>query len=601
MQSPTGVGDGESSDGVNGSKRKPETASKDIEQTKKQKSMPFDSNANYGEAKKSDTLFFCDYCTDPNDSSKSFSGTAEEVHAHWLSSHVNESISQPSQCHGIKNEAQQTNTMFYCDHCIDSSDSSELCSGTVAEVYEHWLTSHLNDRIAHPFQFYAVDLAKCFHCAEVGTYHDLVKHHKHQHKSKFFTISDRLNRDRCGICHFKDDNLIEHFRSSHESVSSSKIFNPVFYSEERITELLNINAEKEHRCIECSQTFETHVETYQHFAVAHADQDVNPFVGGQSQPVYLICGFCMKIVAVNQFLHHFKKHSYNFPCSKCAYRSSDLAELVFHERKVHSNDSLNYHCAVFPDWLRNKFHNTKMVFPNGLVLKNFNVLGTKFDDSKLFGVFIEGILDAKKECLEQMMKMNPASSNDGETQKEQISQEGPVAAPSALDATLIAELNKQLCLRHNLYVDGIRSCLKDIGLQNVFLKLCQQLEVNMSASDIKRIEEKNSNGMSVELHRMDLKMMILNRMKTRTIWSNELVQLSEDQTPWKISIIKELTPYYSGIWRKAVELSKRNAIHSLRITDEGLKVTRTPTEAGHTVRSEQELLDYIEKTEHQHE
>lgn len=295
--------------------------------------------------------------------------------------------------------------MFYCDHCISSSHSSKLFSGSIHEVYEHWLTTHLDKSIALPFQFHAVDLAKCFHCAEIGTYHDLVEHHKSQHVDKFFTISDRFNSEKCGICHHKSGNLIAHSKSSHESMSPSQTFNPILYSDERITELIALNAEKEHRCIECSETLKTHADTYKHFAMKHSEEhDAIPFVGVQTKPAYLICGFCMKFIGVGQLLQHFKKHSYNFSCSKCSYRSSDLAELVFHERKHHNNDSLKYHCTVFPDWLRNKFLNTKMVFPNGLVLKNYNVLGTTFDDSRLFGIFVEGVLDAKKERLEQMMK-----------------------------------------------------------------------------------------------------------------------------------------------------------------------------------------------------
>lgn len=540
-------------------------------------------------------LYFCDHCTDPNDPSKGFSGTADEVKNHWLSFHLNgdESTSEP-----IRNEAiemQQSDTIFYCDYCINPNDSSKLVSGTLDEIYDHWLASHLDGMISLPFQFHAVDVAKCFHCTEIGTYHDLVEHHKNQHADKFFAISDRLNIKKCGICQFKDGNLIEHFKSSHESVSPPKTFNPVFYSEEKVTELLNIKAEKTHHCIECCLTFHTHAETYKHFAGVHAENgieanpfiDSNPFVVFQSQPAYLICGFCAKIVDVNQYLNHFKKHSYNFKCSRCTYRSPDLAQLVFHERKIHSNDTFSYHCSVFPDWLRNKNLNTKMVFTNGLVLKYYNVLGTKFDDSKLFDIFIDGILDAKKECLEQMMKSN-------EMQDKQLSQD---ATRVAEDPAYVAELKRQRSLKYCLYIGGIRDNLKSMGLQNVFLNLCQKLEVNVTAGDIKQIVEMNANGLSVELYKPELKKMILNRTKNRTIWSSELIQVPKGEHPWKISINNELTPFFTNISKAAMALLKKGVIYSFKMGKDGFGFKRTNTDASKIVRSKQELLDYTKTSE----
>lgn len=349
-------------------------------------------------------VFYCDYCIASNDLNNLFSGTADEVREHCLSAHLNGSISQPIENSAI--EEHSKNTIFYCDYCINSKDPNKVFCGSFDEVYDHWLSSHLNDSISQPFQFHAVGRLRCYHCGKLDSFQKLVKHHKTRHTNKMFAVSDQENMKKCGICRFKDGNLIEHFKCTHEAEFSSKVFNPVLYLEERIIELLNINAENEFHCIECNETFPTHAETYCHFAILHAGIDANPFIGGQNNPAYLICGFCAKIVDVNQYLNHFKKHSYNFPCTTCSYRSSDLAELVFHQRTVHNSDTLDHHCSVFPDWLRNKNLNTKLVFNNGLVLKNCNVLGTKFDDSKLFNIFVDGILDAKKERLEQMMKMN---------------------------------------------------------------------------------------------------------------------------------------------------------------------------------------------------
>lgn len=167
----------------------------------------------------------------------------------------------------------------------------------------------------------------------------------------------------------------------------------------------------------------------------------------------------------------------------------------------------------------------------------------------------------------------------------------------ASNSVVIAELKKQRNLKNFIYIHGIRSNLNSVECRDVFLKLCEKLNVNASVSDIKHIFEKTINGFSLELNRMELKKTIMHRIRIRTIWSNELLQLAKDESPWKISIQHELTPFYIDISKVALDLCKKNAIYSFRLGDDGFEVRRTATEPFKTVQSKKELLDYSKKLE----
>lgn len=257
---------------------------------------------------------------------------------------------------------------------MNDEKPTESFSGTIDEIYVHWIKSHLDESICKPFQFYAVALVGCFHCEETGTHHDLVNHHKQQHPSKQFTIFDRIDPKKCGICQFKDGNLVEYFETKHQTAAKQTCLNPITYSKERIKKFLSINM---------------HQNLY----------------SSQKRPGYLICGFCQKKVDFVRYLSHYNEHYYEFKCSHCTlFRSADLVELVLHEKNAHSIDSLNFHCTSFSSWIRKKYLNTTLVFGNGLILKNFNVIRTKFDESKHFEEFINEFLNSKREEVKKRLE-----------------------------------------------------------------------------------------------------------------------------------------------------------------------------------------------------
>lgn len=237
-------------------------------------------------------------------------------------------------------------------------------NGTIDDIHLHWLRFHKSK--CQPFQFDAIALAGCFHCEKVGIYHDLMQHHKEHHSCQQFAIFDRIDPKKCGICDFKDGDLIDHFKTKHELVTKRNWLNPIPYSQERIDEFLSIDLQ----------------------------QNINI---DRKKLSYLICGFCKQKVDYDKYLIHFNEHKNEFMCSKCAYRSVDLVKLVLHEKTVHKIHSLDKHCSQFSNWNKNKHLDTSLVFENGLIVKYMNVIGTTFDDSGIFEQFTNGIVKRIKE------------------------------------------------------------------------------------------------------------------------------------------------------------------------------------------------------------
>ncbi|XP_031623789.1 uncharacterized protein LOC116341072 [Contarinia nasturtii] len=471
-------------------------------------------------------------------------------------------------------------TVFYCDHCLHPNGCTKLFSGSIDEVYEHWFTTHLDETISKPFHFQAVGLARCFNCDKIGTYRDLENHHKEQHKSTYFVITDRINKNKCGICHFEYGDVVKHFNAIHKVIYPPIAFNPISYSEERITQLMAINIEKECHCIDCDQRFKTCNELVNHRSVSH-DGKIIDTQSHQTELSYLYCGFCEKKIDGDAYFSHFLEHPYSFRCSKCKHESDDVAELVFHERSLHGVDNMQKHCGNFPNWLRNKFLNAKMVFTNGLVLKVHNALGTKLDDSKTLNEFIKDYLNGKKDSLKQMIKVkNPATLHRNDDK-----------APD--ENTMLSELLKQLKLDKSLYIGGIFGSVRNIDKEKIFLTLCQTLQLNITMEDVKQIEMHDQDGMVVEFFKLGAKNDFLNRSQKQTIWSNEVFKMSDNKKKWKIVVRHHLTPFYRNIDRFASKLKHENKIHSFWMDMNGFMVKCKPTERGRPILSIQQLRNYI--------
>lgn len=562
-------------------------------------------------------------------------------------------------------------TIFYCVHCLDEKNHITSYSGTFDEVSGHWLTAHLDESIDKPFQFYAVALAKCFYCPTFGTYHDLVNHHRENHANSLFVISDRINPMKCGVCAFKGSDLAEHFRVKHELSSTPKVFNPINYSEEQIDDLLSINVTKKHQCGECHQLFETQDEIGQHIHYSHFGQAVRSkqIIVNQNIPHHLICGYCNKNIDSKRYLGHLSEHTFNFRCTMCSHQSGDLSEIAFHEKIIHGIDSLNYHCSIFPVWMKKKLFNTNMVFDSGLVLKAYNVLNTKLDDSKYLDLFIQGFLDVNKEKAQQLIgnqqrqtilnrsidrsvrySMMYSDSNKGPSDTNRnvpllsanlmAAASSCLAPPIATDSSdivneqfnqlktlveglvqtqvetgksnqlhrqafqidsvsmdersLMGELSDQRKLVKNIYVQGICQNIGGTDRYGIFLKLCKKMGVTVSRNDIQRIDQ-CSKGITVKLHRIEVKKMIMNQIRDKFLWTNELFKIPKGKNPWKVRVCEHMTNFYSKMWFTAFDLKEQHRLHSFKLTEDGLVVKAKAGCSERIVLSEQQLLEYIQQ------
>lgn len=466
-------------------------------------------------------------------------------------------------------------------HCTKKHEIRKPFYGTIDAVYGHWLAKHANESTSKSFQFYAMVLIKCFYCEKIGTYNDLVKHHQNVHMNQGFGILDRFNSTECGICHLYIDK-VEHFHTMHNGIVASKVSNPIHYTDERIAELLLINVYNEPQCQICMQIFGTQTDLVEHYVTSHDGRATPTDSGDRNQPLYLICGYCQKQVDQNQLVNHFKVHVYDFKCTKCVYHSVNLVELIVHEKNAHGLKTLNHHTKQFSNWLKTQYLNTNLVFDNGFVVKNSNLHGTQYDNSHSFDLYLDEFFDMTKE---RVLQRTAGNRNARQTTTQEM-------VTSTTDPSILTELNEQRKLAKNLYIRGAPHNVSDIGLHELFQRLCKKLDLDLPDGDVKEILQ-CKNGLIVKLHRIELKDMILCRMNEKTVWSSNLVDLPKDKKPWKIQVYHQMTKFYSDIWLTATEYKENGAIHSFKLNDCGVVVRRSKDDVEHVIQSKQQLDELI--------
>lgn len=278
----------------------------------------------------------------------------------------------------VEPKIEQLMFSFYCTHCMDTNESNEPIGGSIDDVYQHWRASHIVHISSKPFQFCVAEIAVCRFDNVSGTYRELLKHQQEVHPNEPLAIVSYDDRNRCGICHKPTE--VDHFEKEHKTGLKKDVFNPMRLSDQKLDELLKIEIHKKRQCGHCSVIFETEEEMDTHHSIAHENMEKisNPYTDYQA-PV-LICGYCQTKVTRDDYFAHVKSHSYVFRCWKCTHQTNDLVDLVVHDKFLHERDTLDYHCSMFPDWIRAQFNDTKILFSNGLVVRNYNLIGTKFDD-----------------------------------------------------------------------------------------------------------------------------------------------------------------------------------------------------------------------------
>lgn len=159
---------------------------------------------------------------------------------------------------------------FYCVHCTDTNELNESTSGTIEDVYGHWLSGHTDSKNLKPFWFYVTGLVSCFYCDNIScNYFEMVAHHKQHHLDRKFVIVTPMDRNKCGLCQYGGNDMVEHFAAEHDGLLQSHLFNPARLSESLLVNLFGIDIHMKRQCGYCDLIFETQHEMEEHHSATH--------------------------------------------------------------------------------------------------------------------------------------------------------------------------------------------------------------------------------------------------------------------------------------------------------------------------------------------
>lgn len=485
---------------------------------------------------------------------------------------------------------------FYCTYCLDKTETSEPIGGTIEDTYKHWSSTHLTEVPSKPFQFSVAETAVCHQGDAVGTFRELLKHQQQTHPNEPFAIVCHNDGKRCAICWKTSKSMVDHFQSQHQKLLRRDIFNAMQLSDAKLCDLLQIDIYKRRQCGHCKNVFETEEAIEAHHAAEHnsKEQSFKPYTGNED--AYLICDYCHMKFNRDEYFEHFKSHPYIFKCWKCLYQSTDLSDLVLHDKYEHELETLDYHCSMFPDWIRSHFAESKMVFPNGLVARNYNLIGTKFDDSNVFEMLVHGLVELTKIKFALLVDVKESSVK---TETDSDGKETKDPPPEILEDPdfLMTELQKQNAFANNLLILKLPRKM-DMDLRDMFLKLCEKLQLNVTDDDIQEICRRSRNGnddVMVSLKSYELKEKIRTTSQKLGVFSGELFELNSDQWNKRIKILSHTTRYYTDMLTIAKEARSDRVIYHYDLTKRGLLIKRSASSNDRIFLSKTELRNYINR------
>ncbi|XP_055306352.1 uncharacterized protein LOC129570678 [Sitodiplosis mosellana] len=484
--------------------------------------------------------------------------------------------------------------MYGCAHCLEAAELQL----SVKEVHQHWQTVHSAE--LKPFQFYVVAKARCFYCDFVASFGDIAKHHQVQHSFEPFAVVNMNDDSTCGICASQKSDLIEHFNNEHESIAQSDISNPILLDDNMLIKLLAYNSNR-YQCANCDRVFETQLEVEFHHTIEHVDHEMAMRIVDQTLEPYLICDYCQaKVIDRDKYLNHIEEHCYVFKCSKCDFQTEKMIELVGHDKKEHRSNSLNFHCLQFCELLKKHFANTKVIFPNGLLLFNHQLTGTKFGNGQiLFDLFIEELIDIIRQKYKSEHGTNDKidDGNEHETMAAEKTGIPKVKRPPiSARAFNMKELRAQNRLINNLCIYGI-PYFENENKNAIFLNMCSLLQANVSQRDIVKITRAPGWNalLIVELKQFEVKQRILHCAYMKPLWSSDLIHLPVEVPRKRVFVNIHTTKFYGRMAKIAKNAMRNNTLHIFWITRYGFLVKRTKNSQDKIVLSPDELVDYIKQ------
>lgn len=292
--------------------------------------------------------------------------------------------------------------IYCCVHCQDENPFSALYNSP-EEVYNHWNAMHTTESNSKPFQFYATEPIRCYHCNVISTFTGLKSHCIVEHPGKPIVFLNHLNQKQCGICPYTGGSMVQHFETEHKLILQTDIFSPICLSDECVNKLNAIDVHTKFKCCPCSEVFETDRDLRTHHAHMHPTIECNNQTRFIDRNVMVYVDCCqMELMPIN-YLNHFLYHIMNFTCPNCNFTATTLSDILCHDLHVHKEiDVAGQRFALYYDLALMHHLRTKIFFGNGLVLVNHNLLHTKFDDSRKCKTLLDKMIDSEKDKFQKM-------------------------------------------------------------------------------------------------------------------------------------------------------------------------------------------------------
>lgn len=426
---------------------------------------------------------------------------------------------------------------FHCQKQVDNNKDHRAMtaepSNTIEEMKSHWESNHA----LKPFLYYAVGVGACFYCDYIDTFSQLQAHYQQKHAEHTFIVVDQRNRSKCGLCHkiFSNTDMHTHFKSEHHSFYLYGTFSPICFTQKEIDWLIRWN--------------------------------LSGIVENPSKVQYFICGHCsLQYNADTMSLkQHYEQDKFLFQCSNCVYTTKRKHELFAHEKQTHNLSNVRTkHFEILKNRSHKYYLRTKLIFSNGLVLFNHNLLNTKFDDRNDFWPFVEHFV----------AKIFPtrAATTSHNTQHD---------VPPKIAILRTKELARQRQFRNNLCILGIEHVQKERLLPH-FLQICDAIGAPIQPENFTIFKRKH-NDVIVKLTELEIKKRILKA------W-NDCENANRIGILKSINIQNDLTRFFQLLW-ESVEIAKeKKHIHSFWISERGLNVKRTQTSKSIVIWSKKSLM-----------
>lgn len=455
-----------------------------------------------------------------------------------------------SKIHAATNGVPNKRTQFSCVTCQDGNTSIKF-HGSIGNVYLHWKYAHANNN--QPFQFYMVDPVAYFQCNS---------------KPEGASVSPVLIWNR-------SDKRVKSIRKTHTEILRSDIINPFRLNDEQISQLLQIDVHTEDDQTDGNKCHES-ISKQPHF--------------------HTICTYCSAKLSTDKYLHHLKEHCGNLTCFECNECVGSLADIFAHDETVHGINRIEYQCEKLHTQLNLRFLNTKMIFENGLVLYNLNVIDTQFDGSPVHDSFVRRMIETEKLKYSKInaYKNSEPTLTATETSNT-IDLTVEVMAEFDNEQFLANELKKQNDIIKNFTVRGFPR-VDGLDLMNMFMAFCKHINANVQPDDIRSIARQNDDSdlVIVKFQHLHQKKLVRRLAIDMEIYLHQFIDLPAEVQPERIYINSQLTHFYTEIQKLAKIARSMGSLHSYQLRSEGFLVARTADSPLHLVLSTKQLQDYID-------